>query len=88
MEHVLTRYGPREFCGLIGKLNWGTAEYARTTHLSHAQHARANCAVRGASDRLKKEKKDSRSQCVVRSLAVDDTRVTRTSPVLGVNPYG
>ena len=25
-EHVLTRYGPREFCVLIGQLNWGSAE--------------------------------------------------------------
>ena len=25
-QHVLTRYGPREFCGLIGQLNWGSGE--------------------------------------------------------------
>ena len=25
-EHVLTRYGPREFCLLIGQLNLGSAE--------------------------------------------------------------
>ena len=25
-EHVLTRYGPRKFCVLIGQLNWGSTE--------------------------------------------------------------